>query len=148
MTYRMTEDDFMTVAAIGILAFVSTDIAHEVAGHGVGLLMAGGRLGILTTTRLIHGSRLPNPNWRIFDMGGPAGNLTWAATCFLAQRMIRGARPQTSLFLWTTMFFSLFWEFGYLMKCGTTGYGDWMALIRGWIPAAWGELYSLPSVLS
>ena len=44
----MGEDDLISVAAIGILAFISTDIAHEVVGHGIGLLIAGGRSGILT----------------------------------------------------------------------------------------------------
>ncbi len=67
-------DNILTVAAIGILAFISTDLAHEVVGHGIGLLIAGGRSGILTTTRLIHEPHLPSPGWRIFDIGGPAGN--------------------------------------------------------------------------
>jgi hypothetical protein len=102
-------DDLITVAAIGVLAFISTDIAHEVVGHGIGLLIAGGRSGILTTTRLIYESHLPNPNWRIFDIGGPAGNLIWAGVCFLAQRLIRRAAPRLRLFLWTSMSFSLFW---------------------------------------
>jgi hypothetical protein len=48
------EDDLISVAAIGILAFICTDIAYEVVGHGIGLLIAGGRSGILTTTRLIY----------------------------------------------------------------------------------------------
>jgi hypothetical protein len=128
-------DDLITVAAIGVLAFISTDIAHEVVGHGIGLLIAGGRSGILTTTRLIYESHLPNPNWRIFDIGGPAGNLIWAGVCFLAQRLIRRAAPRLRLFLWTSMSFSLFWEFGYLMKCGVTGHGDGMALTEGLTPA-------------
>jgi len=129
------EDDLISVAAIGILAFISTDIAHEVVGHGIGLLLAGGRSGILTTTRLIYESQLPNPNWRIFDIGGPAGNLIWAGVCFLAQRLIRRSAPSLRLFLWTSMSFSLFWEFGYLMKCGVTGHGDGMALTEGLTPA-------------
>jgi hypothetical protein len=127
-------DDLITVAAIGILAFISTDIAHEVVGHGIGLLIAGGRSGILTTTRLIHEPSLPNPGWRIFDLGGPAGNLIWAGVCFLAQRLIRRAAPELRLFLWTSMSFSLLWEFGYLMKCGVTGQGDATALTRGLTP--------------
>lgn len=132
------DDDLITVAAIGILAFISTDIAHEVAGHALGLLLAGGRSGIFTTTRLIYESQLPNPNWRIFDIGGPAGNLIWAGACFLAQRSIRAAGPRLRLFLWTSMSFSMFWEFGYLIKCGVTGHGDWMALIEGLAPIwAW-----------
>jgi hypothetical protein len=129
------EDDFISVAAIGVLAFISADIAHEVVGHGIGLLIAGGRSGILTTTRLIYESQLPSPNRRIFDIGGPAGNLIWAGICFLAQRSIRRTAPGLRLFLWTSMSFSLFWEFGYLMKCGVTGHGDGMALIEGFTPA-------------
>jgi len=68
-------------------------------------------------------------------MGGPAGNMTWAGLCFLAQRLIHGAAPRLRLFLWATMSFSLFWEFGYVIKCGVTGHGDWMALIEGLTPA-------------
>jgi hypothetical protein len=134
----MREDDLVTVAALGILAFICTDVAHEVVGHAVGLLMAGGRSGILTTTRLIYEPQLANPNWRIFDIGGPAGNLIWAAVCFLTQRSIRLIAPRLRLFLWTSMSFSIFWEFGYLIKCGVIGHGDWMALIEGLAPIwAW-----------
>ena len=129
------EDDLISVAAIGVLAFISTDIAHEVVGHGIGLLIAGGRSGILTTTRLIYEFQLPNPTWRIFDIGGPAGNLIWAGACFLAQRLIHRTAPGLRLFLWTSMSFSLLWECGYLMKCGVTGNGDWMALTEGLTPA-------------
>ena len=39
------------------------------------------------------------------------------------------------MFLWTSMSFSLLWECGYLMKCGVTGNGDWMALTEGQTPA-------------
>ncbi len=128
-------DDLITVAAIGIVAFISTDIAHEVAGHGIGLLIAGGRSGIFTTTRLIHEPPLPAPGWRIFDIGGPAGNLIWAGACLLAQRRMSPAAPALRLFLWATMSFSLLWEFGYLMKCGLTGQGDAIALVSGLKPA-------------
>jgi hypothetical protein len=128
-------DDLITVAAIGILAFISTDLAHEVVGHGIGLLIAGGRSGILTTTRLIHEPQMSSPGWRIFDLGGPAGNLIWAGLCFLAQRQIGRAALALRLFLWATMSFSLFWEFGYLIKCGLTGHGDAMALTNGLTPS-------------
>jgi hypothetical protein len=127
-------DDLITVAAVGILAFISTNLAHEVVGHGIGLLIAGGRSGMLTTTRLIYEPHLPSPGWRIFDIGGPAGNLIWAGLCFLAQRQIGRAAPALRLFLWATMSFSLLWEFGYLIKCGLSGQGDAMALTNGFTP--------------
>lgn len=131
-------DRTITVAAIGILAYICTDLAHEVVGHAVGLLLAGGRTGILTTTRLIYESQLPSPNWRVFDLGGPAVNLLWAEFCYLTQRLLRREFPRLRLFLWASMCFSFFWEFGYLIKCGVTGHGDWMALIDGLTPdEAW-----------
>jgi hypothetical protein len=133
-TPKTAVDDAATVAALGMLAYICTDLAHEVVGHGIGLLLAGGRSGILTTTRLIYASQLPSPNWRVFDLGGPAINLLWAGVCFVAQRLLRREFPRLRLFLWASMCFSFFWEFGYLMKCGVTGHGDWMALIAGLTP--------------
>jgi hypothetical protein len=130
-----TKDSLATVAAIGVLAFVATDVAHEVIGHGIGLLLAGGRAGTLTTTRLIYPAQLPAPLWRIFDLGGPIGNLTWATLCLAMQRLIRPASPGWRLFLWAGATFALFWEFGYLMKCGLSGEGDAMAMIEGLKPS-------------
>lgn len=140
--------DLLTVAAIGILAFICTDVAHEVVGHGTGLLAAGGRSGVLTTTRLIYASPLPNPNWRVFDLGGPVGNLTWAGLCFFAQRLMRSTNPPLRLFLWSSMCFSLFWEFGYLIQGAVTGHGDPMALIAGLMPGwVWRSLLFVTGIV-
>jgi hypothetical protein len=143
-----TKDNLATVAAIGVLAFIATDVAHEVVGHGIGLLLAGGRAGTLTTTKLIYPAQLPAPMWRIFDLAGPIGNLVWAALCLALQRLIRGAAPYRRLFLWAGAMFALFWEFGYLMKCGFSGEGDAMALIDGLKPAGvWRAMLFLAGLL-
>jgi len=142
------KDSLATVAAIGVLAFIATDIPHEVIGHGVGLLLAGGRAGTLTTTKLIYPVQLPAPLWRIFDLGGPIGNLIWATLCLMLQRLIRGGAPCWRLFLWAGAMFALFWEFGYLMKCGLSGEGDAMALIDGLKPAGvWRAMLFLAGLL-
>jgi hypothetical protein len=127
-------DHVWTVAAIAALAYIVVNAAHESIGHGAGLLLAGGRSGILTTTRLIIPKPLPSPNWRIFDLGGPAGNLVCAGLAWLGLRLFSRARAALHLFLWLTMAFSLYWAFGYLLFCGVTGRGDWMALLPsgGW----------------
>jgi hypothetical protein len=143
-----SKDSRVTVAAIGVLAFVATDVAHEVVGHGIGLLIAGGRAGTLTTTKLIYAAQLPAPLWRIFDLGGPIGNLAWAALCLALQRLTPGAAPRRRLFLWAGAMFALFWEFGYLMKCGVSGRGDAMALIDGLSPAGdWRALLFLTGLI-
>lgn len=126
---KASRSDLWTVAAISVLAYVLTNVAHETIGHGAGLLVAGGRSGIFTTTRLIIPHRLPDPAWRLFDLGGPAGNLCCAGLAWLGLGLPMGARPALRLFLWLVMAFSLFWAFGYQVKCGVTGDGDWMALL-------------------
>jgi len=131
----LARDDAPTVIAIAILAFVLADVAHEVFGHGIGFLVAGGKSCILTTTRLIadHPS-LGDFRSRIFDLGGPFGNLAFAALAWLAQRLLKRPAPALRLLLWLLMAFSLFWGFGYLISCGVLARGDWFALIRGVTP--------------
>lgn len=128
--------DALTVVALGVLAYICSDLAHEVFGHGVGLFLAGGRNGVLTTTRLIFNTQLPDPGWRLFDIGGPAGNLAWAGICALLLRLLRPQAANLRLLLWTSMCISLFWEAGYLILSGVKGHGDWMALVDG-LPAEW-----------
>jgi len=127
------QDDLWTVAAIAVLASIVANVAHENIGHGVGLLLAGGRSGIFTTTRLIVPMPVPDPAWRIFDLGGPAGNLGCAALAWIALRLLPPARIRARLFCWLTMAFSLFWAFGYMLFSAVAGRGDWLALL----PAHW-----------
>jgi hypothetical protein len=126
-----TPDDLITVASIAVLAFIFADVAHEGLGHGLGFYFVGGKSSMLTTTRLITWITLPDPQWRIFDLGGPAGNLALALGAWLGLRFVRTRPVQLRFFLWLVMAFSLFWAFGYLLFCGVTGRGDWMALIAG-----------------
>lgn len=129
-------DDRATIAAIAILAFAFADIGHEVIGHGVGFLLAGGKAAVLTSTRLIETQRLGDRGSDIFDLGGPLGNLLFGAAPWIAQRWLRGPAPRFRLLLWLAMAFSLFWAFGYLIFCGVFSRGDWLALIRG-LPYQW-----------
>jgi hypothetical protein len=126
-------DDLWTVAAIAVMSAIVANVAHETIGHGAGLLLAGGRSGIFTTTRLIVVKAVPDPAWRIFDLGGPAGNLAFAGLAWLGLKLLPAAHVRLKLFCWLLMAFSLFWAFGYLMFSGVMGRGDWLALL----PAHW-----------
>jgi len=123
-------DDWLTVAAIAGVAFMVSDVAHEVIGHGLGFFLAGGHTGIYTTTRIIETQRLGDRGGDIFDMGGPFGNLLCAALAWLALRFVPTTGARLRLFYSLTLAFSLFWAFGYLAFCGVKGEGDWLALIR------------------
>jgi hypothetical protein len=131
MSARSDSDDRLTIAAIAVLAFVVADVAHEVIGHGLGFFIAGGRSGVFTTTQLMETQRLGGRGADIFDLGGPFGNLVFAAVPWLALRLLRPRAPRFRLLLWLVMAFSLFWAFGYLILCGVVDRGDWFALIRG-----------------
>jgi hypothetical protein len=122
--------DIVTLCAIAILAFILADIAHEVVGHGIGFILAGGHHCVLTTTRLNETQRLGDHGGDLFDLGGPFGNLLCAAMAWLALRNRSALAPNFRVFLWLTTSFSLFWAFAYLMFCGVFGHGDWFALIR------------------
>jgi hypothetical protein len=124
-------DDRITLVSIAMLAFIVADIAHEAFGHILGFYLAGGRSALLSTTRLTEWVKLGDPQWRIFDLGGPFGNLTFAFLAWLVQRFVRSRPLPLKVFLWLLMAFSLFWAFGYLIFCGVLGRGDWMALIEG-----------------
>jgi hypothetical protein len=124
-------DDRITVCSIAVLAFIVADMAHEGAGHIFGFFLAGGKSGLLTTTRLTEWIALGDLQWRVFDLGGPAGNLVFAALAWVILRLVRRRPVQLQFFLWLVMAFSLFWAFGYMIYCGVTGRGDWMALIQG-----------------
>ncbi len=124
-------DDRITLVSIAVLAFIVADIAHEAFGHILGFYLAGGRSALLSTTRLTEWVKLGDPQWRISDLGGPFGNLTFAFLAWLVQRFVRSRPLALKLFLWLVMAFSLFWAFGYLIFCGVLGRGDWMALIDG-----------------
>jgi hypothetical protein len=124
-------DDRWTIAAIAALAFMLTDVGHEVLGHGIGYVLGGGHSWLSTTTRIVGDTRLPDPGWRSLDLGGPAGNLLFAALGWLGQRLIRGSAPRLRLLCLLVLAFSLYWAFGYMIYCGVLGHGDWFALIDG-----------------
>src|SRR5450432_2434844 len=130
-TQMTLPDDAITVVSIAVIAFIVADIAHEGIGHGSGFFLAGGLSSMLTTTRLIEWVKLGDPQWRIFGLGGPAGNLLFAALGWLGQRLVRGPAVRLRLFFWLVMAFNLFWAFGYLIFSGVTGRGDYMALVEG-----------------
>ncbi len=94
-----SRDDLWAVVAIATLAYISAAIAHEVFGHGVAFYLAGGRQGIFTTTRLITDQQIGRFGGRVFDLGGPIGNLLVALVAWTLLRVLGKAGPALRLFL-------------------------------------------------
>lgn len=139
---RAQQDDWITVAAIAICAFILADVAHEGFGHGLAYIMLGGRSLILTTTQLIanvpsvdaHRIFAGNPRGdlygRIFSIAGPLGNFVLAGIA-LTLLKTRAFSLRLRLLFWLSATFSLFWAVGYMFYSGVTGVGDWAEVVSG-----------------
>jgi hypothetical protein len=108
-TGRTTLGDFATVAAAGGLAATLAAICHETLGHGLGCVIDGGRITLLTSIWFRCAGAMS-----ITDAGGPIGSLIGgtAAMIFLSVRA-----PGAVLRLVVLMFggLSLFWFSGQLI---------------------------------
>ncbi len=120
-------DNWMTVAAIAILAACASTVAHEAIGHGSACLAGGGHVTQLTSV-YFHCSR-GNP-W--IDGAGPAGNLVAGVLAALALGGVSPAAAKARLLLTLVMAFSLFWEAGYLLASFVLGHGDWIGALA-WV---------------
>ncbi|WP_158932373.1 hypothetical protein [Acidisphaera sp. S103] len=106
---RAASADPATVIAAGVLAAILAAICHETLGHGLGCVIDGGRITLLTSIWFRCAGAMS-----ITDAGGPVGSLIGgvAALTFLSVRA-----PGSVLRLVILMFggFSLFWFAGQLI---------------------------------
>jgi hypothetical protein len=124
----VASDDLITVVAVGVLAATLAAVCHETLGHGVGCILDGGRITLLTSIYVrCAGATALTP------AAGPLGNFLAgiAAFVFLSLRPLgRTAR----LFLILFGAFNLFWLFGQMAYCALLSIDDWaiVALRTGW----------------
>lgn len=120
MNIPAVRDDLPTLAAIGVLATLAATVAHEVAGHSLGCLAAGGEVRLITTIFF----RCDGGN-AVTDLGGPLGNLAMglvALSLIASRRIVFG---EMRLFLLLAGGLSLFWFFAQLAVDGLFATGDW-----------------------
>ncbi len=116
---NVARDDSATVTAVAVLAACTSDLAHEVIGHGGACLGAGGHIALLNAAFFKC-----SPGGRYVALAGPVANLVVGATACLAQPAIPVTRPAVRLYVLLVMAFSLFWEAGYVIEAMMTGSGD------------------------
>lgn len=122
-------DDWATIAAIGILAYMAANILHEGFGHGGVALLSGARHIVVTTV-----SMNTSLDTRWIDAAGTLINLFAALILWpvLTSTKIRSVHTRYCLIL---MFaFNLFTGTGYFLFSGITGFGDWEGVIQGQHP--------------
>jgi hypothetical protein len=136
-------DDFPTLIALGIIAFIIADVAHEALGHGLATLAVGGHPELLTTSYFSSSG-----SWsRWIPAGGGIANLMVGGLFMFTLRMFRVMTPTLRYFCILGATFNLLFAAGYPFYSGIAVFGDWASVISGLSPAwLWRVLLVVVSV--
>jgi len=107
-------------ASIGIVAYMFTDIIHEVIGHSSAALIAGYDITLLTSVYFRS-----NPTNFIIGLCGPISNLIFGLLLFTFLKYKAIKSPLTKLLLTTIMAYNLFWFSGTIIQSSFSKIGDW-----------------------
>jgi hypothetical protein len=113
-------DNTVTIAAIGLLAYASADIAHHALGHGAACLGLGGRIispSSIFVNCSLHGSTI--------DLAGPCANLVLGLVALLGAHCASSASSTTRLFYILVAAFNLLWFSLQLAFSAATRTDDW-----------------------
>lgn len=124
------ETDPLTIASIGIVAYILGNIVHEDLGHGGACLLTGGKPLLVTAVSMDCSAEN-----RLVLAGGTLMNVI-AAVVFFFARLAKSAHWK--YFAWLAMTLNLLSSAGYLAFSGIGGFGDWAMFIQGFSPQwAW-----------
>ena len=138
-------DDTLTLVALGIVAFVVADVAHEALGHGLAVLALGAKPVLLTTSFF----RSSGSASRWIPAAGGIANLVVGLLSVVALRFLRTAWPSVRCFFVLLAAFNLLFAAAYPAYSGIALFGDWAAVISGLSPAwVWRGLLVVFSVIS
>jgi hypothetical protein len=124
------KNDWLTAAAIGLMAMCVVTFDHEALGHGGMCLAFGGHIRLLTSSLFRCDVRTA---W--LDVAGPLGNLLMATLALACLRFVPLRLLGLRLFLITVTAFGYFWESGYLIRAMHRKEGDLYFAVRDF----WGD---------
>jgi len=123
------KDDVPTLLAVGVLVSVVASLAHEALGHGVGCLLDGGHITLITflVFRCAGAGALA-------DGGGPVGVIVMGCLALATAVMARHRPTLLRLFLFTFGTLALLWVCGQVIEEAFDGSDDWghVATDLGW----------------
>jgi hypothetical protein len=124
-------DDALTLAALGVLAFLVADVSHEALGHGLAIVATDAKPVILTTS--YFGSSGSTNRW--IPAGGGIANVLIGLLSFLLVRALRPSSPRGRYFLVLVLAFNLLFAAAYPAYSGIAAFGDWAGVILELTPA-------------
>ena len=132
----IAKPDWLTVAAVAVVAHALSVFIHEALGHG-GTCVAVGCTPRLLTTMQFQGDEQALPKLAVdaISAGGTVANLVAAAIAMLLVRRHRGPARTGWFFLWLFATVNLLAATGYPLYSGLANIGDWANIVRGLQPA-------------
>ena len=124
-------DDWATIAALGVLAYMADNVLHEGFGHGLVALLSGAPHIVVTTVSM---NAAITTRW--IAAAGTLMNLFAAAVLWLLLRRVKFRSPHVRFLLLLTFAFNAFTGTGYFLFSGVIGIGDWADVIHGLHPHA------------
>ena len=112
-------NDWLTAAAVGVLAMCVVTFDHEALGHGGVCVLLNGHIRVLTSSIFRCGVRSA---W--IDPAGPAANLLMGTLALAGLRLVPERLLTARLLLIVITAFSYFWEAGYLIRAMQRRDGD------------------------
>ena len=122
------KNDWLTVAAIGLITMCLVTFDHEAMGHGGACLALHGRILMLSSS--IFRCDL-HAGW--IDAAGPGSNILCGLLALALRTVVPPRAARLSLFLIAVTAFSLFWEGGYLIQAMYKGQGDSYFFLQWWL---------------
>ncbi|MGD0143968.1 MAG: hypothetical protein ABSC92_12480 [Rhizomicrobium sp.] len=112
-------NDWLTIAAIGLLAMCLVTFDHEGLGHGSACLLLHGHITLLSSS-IFHCD--VRSDW--IDPAGPLGNLLMGTLALVVLRFVPARLPELRLFLIAVTALSFFWEGAYVIYAMYRRNGD------------------------
>jgi hypothetical protein len=128
-TPHQTGDDGVTLAAVGVAAYLIADVVHEVIGHGTACLLHGARITLLTSVYFRCSLRTP-----FIAVAGPTANLVAAGLAWFVQRRYRLTDARFRLLVLMTFAFNLLWGAGSMVYHSITNQDDWAIAVASLEP--------------
>ena len=128
--------DFVTVVAIGLVAYAASNFLHEALGHGVACVALGGKPLVLSSVHFECDEQAMSAlALRGVEAAGTVVNFIAGALGLIAFKATNPRqKPHMAYFLWMFTTLNLLMGAGYFLFSGIGNVGDWAAVARGTMP--------------
>ena len=132
--------DTVTIASIGVIAYILGNMLHEGLGHAGACIVKSGKA--ISISAVAMDCSADN---RLVIAGGTVMNVVAAAAFFFLGRIAGRNSAALRYFLWLSMTINMMEAAGYLLFSGVGGIGDWFMFIQGFTPQ-WARRVALAGI--